>query len=60
MMNSERKRQEAENRVRKAISLIPRDYIEDFFEDFDRNLRNSGSHKTVKDIIRECQIQHPH
>jgi hypothetical protein len=53
MRNAERRRIEAENRVRKLITQIPSDYIADFFDDFNKNLRDNGSNKTVSDIMRE-------
>lgn len=59
MTNSERKREEAENRVRKVLRQIPREYIQDFYIELSKNLRNAGSKKTVAEMLRETET-HPH
>lgn len=56
LTNTDRKRLEAENRVRKLVRTIPHDSIEDFISIMEQNLKSSGSPLSVYDILEEHSI----
>lgn len=51
--STNKKRIEAENRVRKLVNSIPDDHIPDFINVMEQNLKNSGSLLSVYDILNE-------
>jgi hypothetical protein len=56
MTNSE-KIVEAEDRVRKVLNQIPPEYIQVFYVELNKNLKNAGSNKTVADMMQENKLK---